>query len=131
MARFVNSDRYTVEFDQTWAVQTTISAAIQLFPVLCERQWSLLLPADGTPDLICSDWPVGLMWTVPEPGPYPPGFGMRGTVLTVPLTRRLALASSFEEMAPTQTASEEYVAAINARTALQARRVFSAEAAGV
>jgi hypothetical protein len=120
---FVNSDQYGVSNDQTWTVQTMVQMAITLLPVLGQREWALWPVALEAPSLICSDRPVCLTWTKQVAGPHSPGFGLSNTLLTVPLSARLALASTFEPMHGL-TLDRGGVAQMNSRTAIYANQLF-------
>ncbi|MHB1033717.1 MAG: DUF4238 domain-containing protein [Pirellulales bacterium] len=126
-AALVNSERYEVSVDQTWLVQQALRNAIELRSVLSRRKWSLGVVQDDAPDLVCSDSPVCLTWSTLGNGPHSPGFGLLNTFLTLPLNRRLALASAFEELPAAHALSTADVAEINARTMECARQVFSSE----
>lgn len=115
------------DFDQTWHVETIMENAEVLRPLLWMRQWSLWTVANETPDLICSDNPVGLTWTIPDTGPWPPGFGLRNTQVTFPLTRRIMIVGSFEGQPDGLTMNDKDVAIANSCTGRQAGRLFSAE----
>lgn len=65
--------------------------------ILMARQWVLLAAEDGAGDFICSDHPVLLEWTVEVPPFYrnSPGFGLKNTIVHVPLSRKLLLRGTF------------------------------------
>jgi hypothetical protein len=75
-------------------------------------------------EFVCSDNPVGLVWTDPEQPDCPPGFGVLGTDVTVPLTKSLALLGRFEPGPGDIVATTELVAAINSRTMMRATQVY-------
>jgi hypothetical protein len=127
LAEFIERDAYEVNFDQTWEVQTMIGLSIRLLLVLGMRRWSLWVVAEDAPDLICSDSPVSLTWLTPSVEPYSPGFGKANTLVTMPLSRRLALASSFEPLMERRIIERREVAEINSRTAMLATQLFSAD----
>jgi hypothetical protein len=127
LAAFVNSDNYTVNYDQTWHVQTMIQNALRLLPVFGLRRWGLCNTPEDAPALICSDWPVCLTWLEQVCGPYPPGFGVRNTLLTIPLSSRLLLASTFEEIPAKRTLTRPEVAMMNSRTQRSADQIYSPE----
>ncbi len=124
---YANSDQYDVSYDQTWSVQTMLQMAITLLPVLGQRQWTLWPVAPDTPNLICSDSPVCLTWTQQFGDLYPPGFGLSNTLVTVPLSARLMLASTFEPMNGL-TLDRAEVAQMNSRTAMYASQLFLPDA---
>ena len=126
MADYVNSDRYTVSYDQTWDVHTMVQMAITLLPVFGQRQWAIWPVAPDATSLICSDAPVSLTWTQEVAGPYPPGFGLPNTLITVPLNARMVLASTFEPLKAV-TLDQARVAQVNSRTGMFANQLFSHE----
>lgn len=123
MADYVNSDQYGVSYGQTWTVQTMVQMAIALLPVLGQRQWALWPVASDAPNLICSDSPVCLTWTKRVTGAYPPGFDLPNTLVTVPLSARLALASTFQAMQE-MTLDRVGVAQMNSRTLVCATQIY-------
>ncbi len=132
MVEFVNSDSYRIgygrdEQDRTWNVQTMLRMWIVLIPVLVERQWSLWLVSDDGPDLVCSDSPVYLGWRKQVGGPYSPGFGIPETIVTVPLSRRVALVGVFEPLPKRREIGKAEVARLNLSTVMYGSTVYSAE----
>jgi hypothetical protein len=125
MAEFVGSGRYTVSYDQTWEVQMMLRMTITLMPWLSLRNWSLWVAAEGTPDVICSDSPVGLAWTKKTSGSWPPGFGVPGTIVSVPLSKRIGLVGMFEPLPRKLIIGRDEVAAMNSATLMYADQVFS------
>ncbi len=132
MADFINSDAYTISYGQddqgqTWNVQTMLRMSIALIPLLSERHWSLWLVRDDSPDLVCSDSPVYLGWAKQVKGPCPPGFGVPNTIVTVPLSRRVALVGMFEPLLKRCEIGEVDVARLNLSTTMYGSAVYSAE----
>lgn len=123
-AELVHADEYTVSCGQTWGVQTMLQMAITLLPVLGQRKWAISSLVENVPDLICSDSPVCLTWNQSVPGPYPPGFGLNNTLLTVPLGKRIALFSTFEPLRETSVLVASDVATLNTRTSLYAKQLY-------
>ena len=69
---------------------------------------------------------MSLTWTQEVAGPYPPGFGLPNTLITVPLNARMALASTFEPLKAV-TLDQARVAQVNSRTGMFANQLFSHE----
>lgn len=122
---FAQSDSYEVDYEKTWHVQGMIEMAITLAPLLSVRKWSLLVADEGAPDFVCSDSPVSLDWIKRGECMHSPGFATRNTILTVPLCRRLALASTFEIDMSQVCLGREGVASINGMTIRHASQVYS------
>lgn len=112
--------------DQTWLVESIILGVPTLVPHLVQRKWSLWFVDDGAPDLICSDNPVALTWTVGGTGPWAPGFAHRHTQLSWPLTRRILVVGSFEGQLNGAPLDERSVAAANSCTGRDANQLYSA-----
>jgi hypothetical protein len=99
-----------------------------LLPALGKRNWGVWSAAESAPDLVCSDRPVVLTPTAPFPGPLTPGFGTLKTLLTVPLTRRVLLVSTYEELpSDSYMMDSEDVAVMNTYRAMYAHQIYSAE----
>jgi hypothetical protein len=96
MAEMHGKDAYDVKFDQNTMLGYTLKIGAQLVPMLAQRHWSLYVAANTAPDLITSDLPVLLTWTIDDSGPIPPGFATPNTRLSFPLSRRILAVSSFE-----------------------------------
>ncbi|HEX7378594.1 MAG TPA: DUF4238 domain-containing protein [Pirellulales bacterium] len=112
--------------DRTWLVGNTIFSVQTLVPHLAQRKWSLWFVENDGPDLICSDNPVALTWTVAHTGPYPPGFGVPNTLVSCPLTRRTLLVGSYEGQRDAAPLDERAVATANSLTASNANQLYSA-----
>jgi hypothetical protein len=123
--RLVFSEDYTIDLDQTTHVQMMVKQLIDaLLPPLAERNWALGIAADDAPDFICSDAPVSV-W--PAEGADPSGqitLLTRKTVLTFPLTRRLAAIARYEGIKPVLGVKPEGVALFNTWTLSEARQLF-------
>lgn len=129
MKEFAESDRYTIEIDNAWHLKTLVDAVKNVYPLLRNRHWRLLITADVREgSFISSDDPVGLVWTSEDvPTFYGPGFGMPDTEVTLALSKRLAIAGSFEGTSGIVMAHRGSIAAINSRTAVGARNLYSAQ----
>src|SRR5262249_30260139 len=87
---FAESERYVVDFDQTSHVRVMSKEQMDiLLKGLAERHWSLGIATDGAPDFICSDAPVSVSPVNGADLGKPITFTSPGTVLSMPITRRL------------------------------------------
>jgi hypothetical protein len=111
--------------DQTWHVQQMVQMAITLAPILKLRTWQLWIGDSGAPDLVCSDSPVALSWTTAVAGPYPPGLGLKNTVVTVPLHKRLAMVGRFEKGEGRRLVRMNEVAQLNSAMGMYAGQLYS------
>jgi hypothetical protein len=128
LAEFACSQDYTVHFEQTWDVQTMLANLPTLMPVLAQRNWALWLAEEEAPDLVCSDSPVSLNWLTDAGTLWPPGFGVRHTVVSIPLNRRIALVGTFEPLSERKIIGSDAIAVVNTSTLMPANQVFSANA---
>lgn len=113
--------------NQTTYVQLTMEMVRMLFPMLAQRHWSLWEVVDDTCDLICSDRPAGLNWTEPMSDLHPPGFNLPGTVVTIPLTSRLAVVGTIAPCAAYRKITSREVADLNSATGQDANQLYSSK----
>lgn len=93
-----------------------------ILPYIIERTWTLSIAPENH-QFICSDRPVSLVWTSPVPQvAYAPGFGIKNSELTFPLSKRLALIGTFEGEEQVTQVSQARVNEINGRTVHYAER---------
>ncbi len=128
LVEFGQRGEYVVDYDQTWHVQQMIKMALVLAPVLSLRHWRLWPAEDEAPDLICSDNPVAPSWVTPMPALMSPAFGTPNTIVTIPLNKRIAIASMLETELPDVRLDAKGVAAVNTATACYANQIFSSTA---
>lgn len=128
MKDFIENKRYTIEPSQGYHILTLFETMKTICPLLHERNWALLVAREGTGEFICSDDPIGLVWTVKDvPALYGPGFGVGGTELTLPLTKGIAVCGKFEDYASNRMeVGTGTIAAVNSRTAMGSRCLYSA-----
>ena len=123
------SDDFSVDYPRTWHVGVLHDSAKTIFPYLADRQWTYFVADDEAGDFICSDYPVGLVWSSGETsGFFPPGFAVSETEVSMPLTRRWAMLGRFEREGGVYRATRTTVAAINSRTGMSAQQLYSAKA---
>jgi hypothetical protein len=128
LQEFIAGNDYTINVEQNWHVGMITQAVDALLPAMAYRNWALWVAGDDVPDLVCSDSPVAFCATEPRPPLMPMGFGTPKTMLTFPLTRRMALTSTFEELpSDSYVMHADDVALINSLTALNANQIYSAE----
>jgi hypothetical protein len=123
MREFVEKGDYTISMGQNFRISALLNMAKPAEPLLGARNWTLVTATPDAPDFICSDRPVTISWNDPRMnGLFPPGFGVKGTTVMFPVTRRLALLGLFEELRPSLYAGPRTVGVINTFTAIYARR---------
>lgn len=127
LLEFLRDDsRYTIEIPREASIQHMAEVAEGILPVLAQRSWSLAVATDDRDDFICSDRPVILAPTEPNP-PLFLGFGMRKTEVIMPLNRQMAIVGQYESEAQVFDADPLAVGLFNQRTLHFAERfVYSA-----
>jgi len=115
----------TFDFHQTWHVGILLERAKAILQPLADREWIFFRADDESGDFICSDHPLSLIWTNGDQGFYDPGHGSTGTDVSFPLSRRWAILGRFEGEGGIYRATRATVAAINSRTAMFARQIYS------
>jgi len=124
--RVASSEDYTADFDQTTHVQMMVKQMMDaLLPDLAKRNWSLGIAADEAPDLICSDFPVGVWPAKSAELAKPITLQSPNTVLSFPITRRLIAIARYERQCPVLGIIPQGIAMFNTWTLFQARQVFS------
>ena len=122
MKSFIEDGKYTIDMDQNWHMRNLLNLRDKILRLLVKREWCLLIAEEDGCEFICSDNPVALEWGKPMNGPYPPGFGHAGTMVTMPLNKDLALMGRFEGPAGVFPADCEVVAMVNSLTGSRAER---------
>lgn len=81
--------------------------------LLSERTWHLVSLPEEMPEFVCSDRPACLSWIKPNNhGPYPPGFGLSGTIVTFPISKRTVIFGVFDDVShPDPT--EQWIGTVN------------------
>lgn len=111
---------------QNWQVGQMFHSADIIFPTLMGRKWCLLLSRSGS--FICSDHPVTIVFTEPTHPFMSPGFGLKHTEVTVPLSKHVLLRGVWD-IQPLHAVSlnRKFVSHYNTVRSLQADRfLFSA-----
>jgi hypothetical protein len=120
--KLLEEDGLTVLIDRNMQVKAMLDAIDGLFPWLMRRHWIVHQTdkRDG-PWFVCTDEPMTLAWHKPPPtGFWPPGFGLRNTIVTVPLSRSTLLQGWMPgdldgELSTAMPANPQYVAFFNHR----------------
>lgn len=117
---------YTIEVPREASIQHMEEMIKGLIPVLAQRTWSLAVAKAEHHDFICSDRPVILAPTEPDPPPFL-GFGMPKTEVIVPLNRQMALVGQYGGESQVFGADPMVIGLFNQRTLHFAERfVYSA-----
>jgi hypothetical protein len=127
MVEFSQRGEFALTVDNNTQVLQVLAAADAILPLLCAREWALLVAETGAGPFVCSNDPVGLCWCVPRPpGFHGPGFGLPGTDVTFPLDSKHALLGRFGPLPGNMPAGERLVAAVNSMTCHGATEVYAA-----
>jgi hypothetical protein len=112
------------EVGQNYLIRQMYQTFRQIEPLLMQREWSLLVRDSDAGEFICSDCPVVLRWEKPDDGPpwMSPGFGQPETIVTMPLSRDVAVLGRFGGWSHTIRAHRRMVAEFNRVTLSNARQ---------
>lgn len=103
-------------------IRNMVKLSKQLTPLLAERQWTLWIAEKGAGEFICSDRPVAINSLVRLPPLSGPGYANKFTIVTMPLSRNMAMEGRFEGHPKVSPADGKIVAIINGCTAWSAER---------
>jgi hypothetical protein len=111
----------SIQVSHNMLIKSMLDAVDGLFLLLMRRHWVVHQTdkRDG-PWFVCTDEPMTLSWLDPPKGFLPPGFGLRNTIITVPLTRSTVLQGWMPgdingELSGARPADPLYVAFFNHR----------------
>lgn len=114
---FHESGQYDILIDQTHLISLELKMLDPVLERLAARNWCFASASDGT-EYITSDDPVVLSWSHDrDTGPYSPGHGLKGTLVTFTLCPSLALVGAFEDMPESITHLPNMVTGINTHIA--------------
>jgi hypothetical protein len=93
----VESGELPIRANPEWITHLSLDGVMPLVGSLHPRKWTVYAN-DSADEFIVSDNPVSLHWTrrSMRAGPPHPGFGLPGTDVWVPLTKRLGILGRFE-----------------------------------
>lgn len=116
---FFDSKQYTIEVAREGHIQSEFHGVAAILPYLFERKWWLLRATPESGPFIASDFPVSITWDEPEQVPalmrHSPGYAMKRTSVTFPISQDLALLGAFEidDILEAVPAAPQMVHAIN------------------
>ena len=119
---FHESGAIDVVIDQTYLINLEMQSIEPVLRACASRNWCFASAPEGA-DFITSDDPVVLTWldgTVR--GPYSPGHGLQGTILTFSLTPQLALVGAFKDIPKRLDYTKAQAVALNTGVARQATK---------
>jgi hypothetical protein len=124
MRDFVKGRQYDIDVSRNVLIAFLLTSTETVAELLARRNWTVVVAHEPDGDFICSQHPVGLTFSdgSTRKGFYGPGFGLRNTVVTVPLGRRLALDGRFEDAPSLAIAYRDNIATVNNRSRAWGRR---------
>ena len=109
-------NRIIASTSQNWDVISSLEMADAALPILHDRNWTLIVPEKENDVFICSDHPVIVYWLDDKIVRRPPGLGLRGTAVFIPLGSNMALRGVFEDAPPSIVVDAKQVASYNVLT---------------
>jgi hypothetical protein len=124
MKDFFQRREYTIELNRGYHIGNELKLLDAILPHLAQRRWWFVRAQRTSGGFVTSDHPVALMWSDPtmRGGFYPPGFGLKGTQVTFPLTSRVAMIGAFEIKEQSNDVPDGVVAQINGATIASSER---------
>jgi hypothetical protein len=95
---FEERGEYDIEVPTGAHIVREMGVLDAVLPYLSERGWMVLRAPEHSSGFITSDHPVCLIWEGMDKGP-PRGYGMKGTQVIFPVSRRIAVSGAFEHEA--------------------------------
>lgn len=120
--KLVENNALKPQVDRNVLVKSMFDAMNAIFPLLKHRHWVVhQTNKNQGPWFVCTDEPMTLAWIDPPKGRWPPGFGFRNTIVTVPITRNTLLQGWMPgdidgELSRAMPTDPLYVAFFNHRT---------------
>ncbi|MCW8445678.1 DUF4238 domain-containing protein [Fluoribacter gormanii] len=124
--RLIDEGAYKIELTRNEHIRSEMMLFNELLPCFFDRKWILIQASDNT-QFVTSDFPVILIWKEPHKHNLSPGFGLRGTQVHFPLSKKIALIGDFDGVEGSLIEPKEIVALINSNILAHAQRwVFTA-----
>lgn len=129
MKRFREEKRYTIVIDQTHLIGLEFEMIDPVLKTLSNRNWCFATAPEGS-QYATSDNPVCLEWANElRRSNMPVGHGLRGTNLIFPLSPKVLLIGSFEDIPESISHTDEQVTSVNTIVARNSRRQIYAKSA--
>lgn len=134
--RFHHDKAYNFDVAREHQIHLEFVGVDAILPTLSARNWVLIRATDETGPFITSDNPVSLTWTHPNEIPVlhrqHPGHGLKGTLITFPISSELAITGEFDgpDDGEPGMGTPEVVANINSSTILASKRQIFARKLG-
>lgn len=125
--RIVDDDKFNIVLSRNEHIKAELFIFNELLPYFFHRKW-MLIKAPDEAQFITSDFPIVLLWSDPSKQKGHIGFGLRGTQIHFPLSKKLALIGDFDGVDDSLIESKETVALINTNILAHAQRwVFASD----
>jgi hypothetical protein len=121
LKKFIDEDKFNIILSTNEHIRAELFIFNELLPYFFHRKW-MLVRAPEDAQFITSDFPVVLFWSYPEKHKHSPGFGLKGTQVHFPLSKKLALIGDFDGVDRSLTESKETVALINSNILARAKK---------
>lgn len=127
LKRFIDEDKFNLILSRNEHIRAELFIFNELLPYLFHRSWMLVRAPDSA-QFITSDFPVILLWLFPEKHKHSPGFGLKGTQIHFPLSKKLALIGDFDGIDHCVIEPKETVALINSNILARTKRwIFTSD----
>lgn len=120
---------FEVAISKEHQIQMELLGMQQITELLHQRKWLLLERGDDAGEFITTDNPVSLTFNDPGSSPFlSPGFGLPGTMVYFPVSKRLALVGEFNGAEGVRSANKYLVAILNSKMIANSyRRVLASK----
>jgi Protein of unknown function (DUF4238) len=129
MKEFIDSRKFKIGLNRGYQIGNELSTFDGILPHLGRRKWWFVRAHRSSGGFVTGDHPVALMWADPSMRGrifHSPGFALRGTQVTFPLTFRVAMLGAFELKEQTNEFGDPFIAQINGTTiGFSARQVYA------
>lgn len=119
MKEFSERKNYKIKLNKEFHIAMEMEQVDPILQCLHGRKWLLIHSTNESGPFITTDYPVNLTWIEPEKTPpfyrKSPGFGLKGTQVYFPLSRKLALLGEFEGREGLIPATRNLVALLNSK----------------
>jgi len=128
--RFHDSKAYRIEVAREYHIWLEFIGIEAILPYLDSRNWLLVRSTSNSGPFITTDNPVNLSWKEPNKIPpfyrASPGYGLKGTQVYFPVSKKVALVGEFDGLEGNVDGSRERVAALSLKMLLSTyRQIYS------
>ncbi len=117
--KFYESKAYRIEVSRERHIRREFRGIKAILPYLDARSWVLIRTTNDSGPFLTTDNPVDLSWKKPNKIPLPyresPGYGLKGTQVYFPVSKKAALVGEFDGPEAVVYGSRELVAKLNSK----------------